>query len=109
MSDINWRIVEQKQAFNTAVDAAGREQIIAGTYNVDAYNSLEVMNSDAVGIQILLDNDSTRAYNIDSKIGFILKPEEGQVFKTVVQVNRDGVTAETANAILFKAMKKVEV
>jgi len=104
-----YEIREQQQKFNTAVAASDSEVVITGTLGCDSYNHLEVLNSDAVGIQIRLDNDSNRAYNINAQTGFILDVAEGQSFKQVMNVNLDTVTAQTVDKILFKAFKKVEV
>lgn len=109
MSDKRYTITEQKQAFNTGIAASAKEEIITGTNNVDAFNHLEVINGDAVAIQIRLDSDTTRSYNIAASTALVIDVSEGQIFKNVLQVNLDTVSAETANAILFKAMKKVEV
>jgi len=104
-----YKILEQRQAFNSALAATATETVINGTLSVDFYNHLEVLNTDAVKIRIRLDRDSTRVYFVEAKTGFILPVEEGQQFRSVEQINEDAAAAETANTILFKAMYKVKV
>lgn len=102
----NYIITEQSQAKNTAIAAAGNEVVITGTQRVDYFNHLEVLNSDNVKIEVRLDSDSTRAYFIEAKTGFVLDVAEGQKFSSVQQFNRDSAASEVADLIIFKAMRK---
>lgn len=100
------KILEYKQATNTALAAAGSEFPITSTNNVDFYNELQVINGDAVTIRISLDNDSMRIYDVLSKTSMTIAAEEGLKFTKIKQTNQDAATAETAGAILFVAIKK---
>jgi len=101
-----YNILEQAQAFNTGIAAAASEVPITGTTKVNTFNHLEILNSDVVKIEIRLDADSSKAYFIEAKTGFVLDVSEGQQFRSVQQFNRDAAAAETVNLILFKAMHK---
>lgn len=109
MATIQYDIVEQQQVVNTAIAAAANEIVITATDRVDAYNHLEIINSDNVKIEIRLDADVQRAYFIEAKTGFVLDVSEGQRFTTLQQLNCDAAAAEVAGLIQFKAMKKIAV
>lgn len=107
MATIQYTIQEQQQALNTGIAAADNETPISATQRVDAYNHLEIINSDNVKIEIRLDSDANRAYFIEAKTGFVLDVSEGQRFTSIQQFNRDAAAAQVAGLIQFKAMKKV--
>ena len=108
---IKYNIIERKTAVNTAVAAGGTNQeiVIAGPDYVQEFNSLEINNTDAMQIQIKLDNDPTKTYLVQSNLIWTLRPEEGIRFRSVAQVNTSAGTAETAGAITFIAFNKREV
>jgi len=103
----SFEIVEQQNVTNpTALAATAQEVVITGTRNVPYYNHLEVYNGDAVKIRVRLDNDTSRIYDVESKVAMVMDVSEGQQFNQVVQVNQDAATAEVAGTIIFKAMHK---
>jgi len=107
----SFKILELKTAVNTAVAGGGtaQEVVISGTDTMPYFNHLEVFNVDVVKITVKLDNDSTKVYTIPQNTSFILDVTEGVHFTGVAQINTSTTTAETAGAILFKAMYKQRV
>jgi len=112
-----YKILESSSAKNSNIAAGASERVInectyarkGGDYK--RWNSLEVYNRDDVAIEIRLDEQTSGAkvYQIPANTVMTIEPDEGIEFDTVDQVNLDGATAETANAIFFKAMVKVKI
>lgn len=108
---IRWKEVESQTVTNSTNLAAGSIEVeIASTQNVDFYNRITVVNLDTVNINVFLDNNSTRAFFVQSNGGIlIIDPNDGIYFKSVSQKNLDGSTAETSGKIQFRVAKAVDV
>jgi hypothetical protein len=112
MSDgVIWKIVEANNVLNATALAAGSiEQIVSAPDRVSHFNFLHVQNRDAVDIAILLDNQTTQGkyWEVQANGGIItINPDDGVVYKQIMQKNLDGATAETAGKILFSFAKKI--
>lgn len=108
---VRYKVVEASNKLNpTALAAGGTEEIVAQPSRVGNFNFLLVQNRDAVDIAILLDNQTTEGkyFEVQANGGIlVINPEDGVVFRQIVQKNLDGATAETASKILFSWAKKV--
>jgi hypothetical protein len=107
-----WKEVESNNAFNSAVLATKTEQIVAAPARVDHFNRLLVQNRDSMPIAILLDNQTTEGkyYEVQAYGGIlIIEPEDGIVFKQIVQKNLSAVDTQTAENILFRFAKAERV
>ena len=103
-----YKLLESVSAKNTDVAASSSEIVITEPSRHDYYNSLEVYNRDNVAIEVRLDSltSGAKVYQCPANTVMVLEADEGILFKEVKQVNLSASTAETADAIFFKAMVK---
>lgn len=107
--DIIWKETESGSGFNTAIAAGATEQIVAAPQRVDAFNTLLVVNRDAVDFEIQPDGATSggKILQVPSGGAGGIDPDKAIWFKQIVIKNLDTATAATANKLFIRWAKSV--
>lgn len=92
---------------NTTTAAGAVAAIEFLNANEQRFNSLFVINNDAVDMDIFFDGDdsSRRRLRVHAGVGMTIQPNEGITFKYLVIKNLDGSAAMVAGKIYFRALR----